>query len=251
MIKKMMILIVFFSVIQITNLYSQKIKIVTENYPPYNYIENDKITGFSTEVLLEVLKITDFEYSIEVFPWSRAYMMALNEENVLIYSIGRTDEREKLFKWVGVIAPFDVYIFSLKSRDDIKIEKLEDAKKYKTLTTNNDVRERYLLSKGFEIERHIDNSADNTSNFEKLLIKRGDLWPIAELVANYFARSRGYQPEDLLKKSYHLNELSSEGLYMAFSIKTDDKIVDNFRNALEKVKNSDVYTKIKNKYDIN
>ena len=58
--------------------------------------------------------------------------------DVLIYSIGRTAQREKLFKWVGVIAPTQYYLFSLPQRN-LKLQRLEDAKEYQIATVNEDV----------------------------------------------------------------------------------------------------------------
>jgi len=39
-------------------LYSQMLNIVTEEYPPYNYTQNGKVTGVSTEVVEAVLEVT-------------------------------------------------------------------------------------------------------------------------------------------------------------------------------------------------
>ena len=241
----------FLLLINFSFILAQTIRIVTEEYPPYNYTNNEgKITGFSTEVVEAVLKKLNYQYNIESFPWARTYMIAQKEENTLIYSIVRTKEREQLFKWVGVVAPFDVYLYSLKERNDIAINKLDDAKRYKTLTTLNDILDKYLSIQGFTDE-HIDNTAQNEVNFEKLLRNRGDLWPVGELTANYYVLKKGMNPDDILKKQLHLKDASNDGLYMAFSLYTEDKIVDEFRHALQEIKDEGIYNKIKQKHNIN
>ncbi len=231
-------------------LLCQVITIVTEDYPPYNYTKNDKITGVSTEVVEAVLKETGMKGEFKVYPWKRSYTLAETEENVLIYSIGRNKERETKFKWVGVIAPYDVYMFSLLSRNDIKISNIEEGMKYKTGTTASDARETYLIGKGFKIGEQIDNTATNPSNLEKLLVKRIDLWPIAELVAYYLVEEKGLKPDKVLRKSYHITDLSSDGLYLAFSKSTSDEIVQRFRDSLNKIKKNGTYSKILKKYNI-
>ena len=50
--KTRLCLIIFFSCMGFNILFSQNITIVTEDYPPYNYLdESNTVTGFSTEVL--------------------------------------------------------------------------------------------------------------------------------------------------------------------------------------------------------
>ena len=75
----------------------------------------------ANEVVEEILKRIKINYKLGIYPWARAYQVAQDAPNVLIYSTGRNDQRENLFKWVGVIAPFDVYLYRLKSRPDIKV----------------------------------------------------------------------------------------------------------------------------------
>src|ERR1039457_5861604 len=113
------------------------IKILTEEFPPYKFTESGKITGFSTEVVEAVLKEIKVQGSFQSLPWARAYETARDMEDVLIYSIGRTREREKLFKWVGVIAPTNYYLFS-SSGKKMKLEYLDEAKKYQIGTVNED-----------------------------------------------------------------------------------------------------------------
>nr|BFE97768.1 hypothetical protein GCM10020185_83040 [Pseudomonas brassicacearum subsp. brassicacearum] len=73
------------------------LRIVTEELPPYNMTQNGRMTGMSTEVVQAVLKEVGMDAPIHSMPWARAYELALNESNVLIYSIVRTPAREPLF----------------------------------------------------------------------------------------------------------------------------------------------------------
>src|SRR4051812_35234458 len=77
------------------------ITVVTEENPPYNFTRNGKLTGFSTEVVEAVFEEIRMQGNFQVMPWARAYVTAQTTENVLIYSIGRSLQREALFKWVG------------------------------------------------------------------------------------------------------------------------------------------------------
>ena len=79
---------------------SLELEIVTENWRPYNYSEGGDIKGHSTEILEKVLRRSGIKYKIKVYPWARAYKIAQNRKNVLIYTIMRIPSREYLFKWI-------------------------------------------------------------------------------------------------------------------------------------------------------
>ena len=130
---------------------AQGITVVTEEYPPYNFLDsNNRISGMATEVVEEVLKRARLDYKMAMYPWARAYQLAQDAPNVLIYSIGRSEQRESLFKWVDVIAPYDVYLYRLKSRTDIKATRLADVRHFKIGAVRDDVRAQYLEKEGLK-----------------------------------------------------------------------------------------------------
>lgn len=223
------------------------IKILTEEFPPYNFTENGKITGFSTEVVEAVLKEIKVQGDFQSMPWARAYQTAQATPSTLIYSIGRTKEREKLFKWVGVIAPADYYLFSWHGRN-LKLDVLEDAKKYQTGTVNEDVGEQFLVANGFVKGKNLQSSVKYEFNYEKLKLGRVDLWIMGELTGYYLARQAGDDPTKVLVKAHHLAGLGSEGYYMAFGIKTPDTLVDRFRQGLETIKKNGTFDALKRKW---
>lgn len=224
------------------------IRIVTEEFPPYNLTENGRITGLSTEVVEAVLKEVGVAAPIQSMPWARAYDIALNGENVLIYSITRTAMREKLFKWVGVVAPSDWYLFS-RADHPVTLGKLDDAKAFQTATVNEDAGEQYLVSKGFALGRNLQSSNKYEFNYEKLRRGRVELWVANDLVAHHLARRAGDDPAKTLVRSLHLPDLGgNDGLYMAFSLKTPDAVVERFRKGLEAVKKSGRYDALNKKW---
>lgn len=227
---------------------SGPLRIVTEEYPPYNLTENGKITGFSTEVVQAVLRELGQTAPIQSMPWARAYEIALNTPNVLIYSITRTAQREPLFKWVGSVAPSDWYLFSRRG-STTRVATLDDAKAYQTATVNEDAGEQYLVSKGFAIGHNLQSSNKYEFNYEKLRRGRVDLWVVNDLVAHYLSRRAGDNPESVLVRALHLPDLgSSDGLYMAFSLKTPDTTVERFRHALTTIKKNGTYDALKKKW---
>ncbi len=216
-------------------LAGETIQVLTEEYPPYNYTEHGKITGLGTEVVQAVLKEIQIEGQFQSLPWARAYETAQNNASVLIYSINRSKEREKLFKWVGFIAPSDYYLFALKSRN-LRLDSLETAKELQIGTVNQDMGEQFLQTQGFEIGRNLQSSAKYGLNYEKLKLGRVDLWISDGLGASHIARHAGDDPHLVLQKSLHIPELRNSGYYMAFGLKTPDALVERFRKGLETIK---------------
>lgn len=226
--------------------HAEMIAVVTQEYPPYNFTEDNAVTGCSTEIVKEVLKRAGIDYSLNSYPWARAYNMAQEKANVLIYSIGRNKKREKLFKWVDVVAPYDVYFYKLKSRADVELKTLDDAKKYKIGAVRDDVRTQYLEKNGFEAGKTLEIVPKDIMSIRQLLAGRIDLVPIDQLALAYLMKQEGLNVGDL-EQVLLLKDLSA-GLYLAFSQQTDDAIVEKCRKALAEMKNDGTYDAIMGKY---
>jgi len=229
---------------------ADELRIVTEELPPYNMTQNGQVTGLSTEVVQAVLKEVGMQAPpIQSMPWARAYDIALNAENVMIYSITRTAQREKLFKWVGVIAPTRMFLFS-RADANLRIKSLDEARKYQIATVNEDAGEQYLVSKGFTIGKNLQSSNKYEFNYEKLRLGRVDMWVSNELNAYYLVRQAGDDPNSVLSHALLLPDISSDGggLDMAFSLKTPDAVVERFRKALETIKKNGTYDSLQKKW---
>ena len=83
---------------------SDNMTILTENLPPLNYVEDGLLVGPSVEIVREIQRRVGSNEPIEVYPWARAYKMALEEENVVLFSMTHTKDRLDKFKWIGPLA---------------------------------------------------------------------------------------------------------------------------------------------------
>ena len=129
----------------------ETINVVTEDWRPWSYEENGIVKGRSTEVVKAVMDRTGLEYSINVLPWARAFKYASTRPDVLIYALGWTPERERNFKLVGKVTPSNnAYLYRLKTRNDIVINTLSDAKKYTIFANNKSATHTMLINNGFE-----------------------------------------------------------------------------------------------------
>ena len=241
-----------FLILSCNSLFAEKLTLYTEEFPPFNFTQNEKSIGISTQVVEAVMKKAGFEYTIISLPWARAFKISQSKPNSFIFSISRRPKRENLFKWVGVIAPSTHSVFALKNRTEIKIDKIEDMKKYEIGTSIKDSREEYLISKGFILSSFQRVAGDTAylQNYKKLKRKRIDLWPAPDAVMDYIVKKEGDQPNKVLKKVFILSEISTNGFYMAASLSTKDIVVDKIRMTLEEFKKTKEYKIILQKWGL-
>jgi len=127
-----------------------ELEVVTENWRPYHYMEDGEIKGISTKIVKQLLDKSGIKYKINVYPWARAYQMAQTKQNVLIYTIIKTPQREKLFKWVGPLREGgNISLYRLKKNKHITATTIEQAKRYTIATNNNSMDHIWLKNKGF------------------------------------------------------------------------------------------------------
>lgn len=207
------------------------ITIVSENFRPYNYIHNGEFTGPATEIIREILKELEIEeYEIQVYPWARAYQLALEKENVLIFSIARIPQRENLFKWIGQIETIELGIVKLKSDTSVVIDSIQDIDKYRSALFLESPLEHYLDSKEIPITYRVGNYH---STVQMLVHGRVDLIPTSTSGFLEVAAKLGYD-KDMFEVAYRFTDLE-KGLWAAFSKSTADSVVEIFINAYNNV----------------
>lgn len=228
--------------------HAGEIRIVTEEFPPYDFTgQNGEVEGMSTEVIREVLADLDMEVEIEIFPWARAFKMARNTPNTLLFSVVRTAEREALFHWVGVVCDVKSFLFRLRSRDDITAGKLSDLRPYKIGVVRGWAGQKYLAKNGFE---HLQKVAVSGLNIKKLISGRVDL--IEDYEANLIFRMKklGYDP-NLVEKVYFNADISGP-LYAVFAMSTSEDVIARFKDAFSAVHLDGRYDAIQNAWrDLN
>ncbi len=242
--KRLSLALCFILVISIVQ--AETITIVTENLPPFQINENDSIKGVRTEVVRAIADETGMKYKIEVYPWARAYKMALKKKNVLIYSLIRSPEREPLFKWIGKIGEVMGRLYKLKSRKDINLKILDDAKSYMIGVVRNDHTHLFLKSKGFVDKQHL-HVLPMMHLARKMLYKgRIDLMMDDEVIMAYSIKKLGLSPSKY-EEALVIPEFLGEH-YLAANPKTPNQLVNQFKEALKKIKKNGTYNQIMRKW---
>lgn len=209
-------------------LLSADLTILTENLPPLNYIKDGELVGPSVEIVKEIQRRVGSREKIQVYPWARAYKMALKDENVVLFSTTHTKERDDKFKWVGPLATKRDILVAKKSLGII-INNLDDAKKVGHIgTLRDDTREILLKKHGFT---NLEPVSDEQLNAQKLVLERIDLWAYKIPGLRTVCELAGVDHNEL-EEVYHLREID---VSIAFSKKTSDSIVKKWKNAFDEM----------------
>jgi polar amino acid transport system substrate-binding protein len=212
---------------------SSELRIVTEEMPPYNYLAADgTLTGATTEIVQALLKSLGAETPIETMPWARAYKIALNQPNVLIFSILRTHQREALFHWLGAISPVEMQIFSLP---DAGIAPLSDL-----MELNGQTIGMVRGSSQYEFIRGHHNVDDSdlviAGSYDQLYkmhqLGRVVLFMAPGLLVKYHNHILKTPAQQQPVSVYHIPFKHQRQLHLAFSKTTPQQTVIRFRKAL-------------------
>lgn len=224
------------------------IMFMTENYPPFNFEQNGTLQGISVDLMEEMLKKAGSNKTrkdIQLLPWARGYHYIQNEKNTSLFAMTRTEEREKLFKWVGPIAEATIVLTASKERK-LSITSPEDMKKYKIGAVIQDVGEQLLIEAGVPA-KDIDSTGGTNAiskSIKKMNLGRLDAFAYDQNVLKWELKKQGFDV-NLYETVY---VLKSGELYYAFHKDTPDDIIQKMQEYLDALKSEGVYQKIRDTY---
>ncbi len=238
-----MAVVLFFS----AQSFGESITVVTEEWPPYTYSENGRVVGVVSEIVRATLDRAGLDYNIETYPWARSYDEAMNNKNVLIYSIFRLPNRDNLFKWIKIEGlTVNMHLFRPKHRPEVKAPTLAAARKYKIGVTRETSTHHFLLSKGFKegvnlfpVNSEEQNILKSNPSEQRIDLTTGDKLSMARWI-----KISGFIPDYWEEQVL----LFTEDIYMAFGLQTQDVIVEKVRAAFNEIKAEGRIHSIKEKY---
>ncbi len=223
------------------------IKFMTESYPPFNFKSNGRLAGIAVNLIEEMFlkvgsKLT--RKDIEMLPWARAYLYITHstKEQIGLFSMTRSKEREHLFKWVGPLSESRIVLIAPKSKK-IVINSIDDINKHRVGVVRDDVGEQLLILKGVK-SINLDVVFDLQLNALKLVRNRIDLWACGEIVAKWTLKQNNVNPNDY--ETVHVLQQGSN--YFAFNLATDDQVINKLQKALDELKVDGTHEKILDRY---
>ena len=217
---------------------ASKLLIVTEDVYPLNYLDKEtgEIKGFAVEYLKDILKKAKLEHTLEMLPWARAYKIAQNKSNVLIFGLARTAERENNFIWLTDFITLDFYLYGLRSRTDEITKKDENYLDSPIGVIRYDFNHTEMLSAGYKKLL----PAEHQKHLSLLLLKeRADFIVAGGNTWRFFDEDEELDGK-LLYRAKALPFLNVP-IYYAFSKGTDPKIISTMKSAVKELKNDPDY----------
>ena len=217
------------------------INLLTEEYPPVTFMKQGKVTGFVTDMVREISARQGIAEPIHLTSWGEAYKVALSNPNVVLFSAEKTDQREKLFQWVGPVGKNSA-IFYAKKGSGIRMNSIDDARKVAAIaTTSNWFTEQDLKSRGFT---NLASSPLPTDNVRKLMKGEVELSVFTDITVPQIVKNAGYSMDDLEP----VFTLSSTYFYIAMSLGTPPEMVHKWQSVLDGLKSDGTFVKIYRSY---
>ncbi|WP_434651125.1 substrate-binding periplasmic protein [Pseudomonas sp. D1-2] len=219
-------------------------QVVTEEWAPYNYVENHRLTGMTTEIVRAIMALTGDHFEMSVQPSMRATQILKNRPKTIMYSLFRTPEREPLYKWVGPIVEESIHAYQLAGSPPIN--SLEQLLRAPQITTRHaGLVPQTLQSLGFN---NLDKSATESRLLYRMLLAGRTSIIVGDTAAGvaYYSRQLDIAPGTLRKIPI---ELYRSSLYIAFSTDSDDELITAWSNALEQLRRSGELARIQQRYE--
>lgn len=177
---------------------AERVMVLLEQLPPYAFAGPDgRPEGYAVALVRELLARAGVVADYEFESWPRIEQQSRSRPNRLLPAIVRLPEREAQFLWVAQIAQRQAYLFRLRSRPDVQLRGIEDAKSYLTAVIKEDVAERELVALGLSVGQHLDRSADYPALLRKFFAGRCQLMAMNLALMPALLRQYGYEPQQV------------------------------------------------------
>lgn len=224
---------------------SQQLLVLTEEFKPFQYQdENGRPTGFMVDLIAGVFEQAGIGMEgggVKIGVWEKDYETLLATDNAAAFMTVRTIDREKLLKWVGPLAPRDMWLYKLKARSDIHVSTLDDAKAYR-IGGYQSAQTDYLIALGFP---HVDIAPQEKMNVARLLSGEVDMVPSLEPMMAQRLKDLG-KSNDLVEKVILFD--GRFDYYLALNRHIPDDAVDRLQAALDAAKDDGTYARLRAKY---
>ncbi len=234
-------------ILLVSNLNAKPLKLVTLEYPPFEYTQDGKVKGIAVDIVKMIFKEMNQDITIDVLPWARAIMYVKEGRRDAIFTAYKNPEREKFLDYSKeVLMPSTVSFFVRKGSSidfDGDFEKLSP---YKIgVARKVSYGQKLDLAIKNNIFKRVDVSDTVTKNFQQLIRGRVDIIPNSKY-AGYHILNKLNQTDKVIELPVNIQSVPS---YIAFSKeKKLTKIRDEFDKILNRLKKDGTYSTIIDNY---
>ncbi|WP_394131504.1 substrate-binding periplasmic protein [Shewanella maritima] len=204
-------------------------RIVTVNEAPANYINGQgKIDGYVTDVVQALQQIIGDETVIEVMPEARALYTAKAQNNVLLYSFSKTDQRNKNYHFIQKVLSKPWFIFTHRD-SNLRIGSLEALHQLESIgVVIGDIRAIWLEQQGFQ---NLQYSVTHEQNLKMLQAGRVSAIASEQLAVSIVAMDLGFEPDEFSSQY----QFEQSDVYIMMSQACDDILVAQWRDAAKQL----------------
>lgn len=212
------------------------VKFFTEDYAPYNYVENGELTGHGVDIINEALTRSGVSADMEVTKWSRAITLAEQDANTCVFTTARTPEREDRFNWAGPMYSEAIYLIQ-KPGANGDVASVEQALTKKVGTQTGDFAVALLDRLGAS---DIDLAPDAEMTLKKLGAGRVDYMVALESAAAVAIEDGSFEIA---------MEISRNEFFLACSKTTDESVIARMDDAIDSILADGTQEALLAKYD--
>lgn len=229
-----------------TSWADKTLRIVTDPWPPYAYLEEGKAVGIDVDTALAVLNRMGYIGRIEMLPWKRCLALVKNLQADAILSAAVTNERKAFLYFPEEPVSKGDTVFFKRKGEDIAISRLADLE---------GLRVGAML--GYKYCEELDESpyfasasrvANLEQSFNMLINERIDLVVEVDAAGIYKAKEMNiYDDVSLISSARYCTSRN----HLAFAMKSEyEKLASEFSKELIKFKATQDYRNILTKYGL-
>ena len=210
------------------NVTAAELRLYTEDYRPFSYLENGKPSGMAVAVVEELIRRTGELARIELVPWTRGYHQ-VRQADTALFSTVRTAQREAEFRWVGPIARGYTRFYTRKDAG-LRVTSLDDVRQLGTLAVPKQWYSYELLR-----EQELDNLYGVPTPQDMLRMFRHGR--VKLLLANNLTLDGMLAEQGMNAGQLQAQfDLMPNDSYIAFSLQTDAARVARWQQALQQMR---------------
>lgn len=222
------------------------IQLYSERSPPYSYVTHQdtlrKVEGSAVDIVNEIQARIGHVNKINMSLWTDAYAVVQYLPNSALFTTARTPEREHLFQWVGPISTSRTYFYTLAA-SGLTIETLEQAKGLQSIATPEGwFTHDFLINNNFQ--NSVATARTSMEAFEQLLNGEVQALLMTDLDVKWLAEISQVPLSNLSRQMEALNLKD----YIAFSLSTPARTVQQWQNHLDAMKADGTFATIWNSW---
>lgn len=212
--------------------HEKVLQLFTENFPPYNFVEDDKLQGINYDIVAAACEMAGIQCEFTMDNWNRAYDTALNQTDTGVFTTARSPKREDLFSWVGPLIYSNACFYRLRSRHDILVENEQDLFNYTVGISRGDIYQDVLNDMGMEEGKGYLTFSNKHEDNRMFALNKLDLMIGSSLTLAWQLERIGLSPEHV-EPVMELNDDALGGNHLALNKNTDPAIVSALQSAVD------------------